>query len=770
MNLLTQRGMLMPAQTQTRRILIKIDTSDSQGLQDIAQKMGYLNQNTKSLAGNLKQLTTVFNGWLAYLGLRELTQLSDGFQNISNQLKISTGNAENAANALQLIQAIADDTNQSINETGQIFNRLAISMRGTGATVNDLAGITKTLINTFRLSGATAAETTNTIIQLSQAFASGELRGQELRSVMEQNAYVAGILRDRFGKDIYKKAQDGAIGLKDVLMVLAKNQQEINEGAAKLTPTFEQVYVKGVNQLTIGIGKLNEQFGLSAKAAYLMGFVVDNLNVILADLAIVVVGLYGQQIPALIVAVGNLGNAFLLFINKNPIILLFTTLAITITTLFFKFDEFRIMVFKTGLAFEEFDLKITRALLNVGKFLNLNVDKSGETSRKILEAKMKEIADTRRLIIDEEAKLKESKDNKAILEATESWTKFAESMKGFGQKQKEAKIKDVLGGINKELANGKITVDEYNRKIIDFQLYKLNRQFKEGKFDLVQYRESLAKLNIEGINREFNNGRMAFEEFQNAVRGEQISALNSKLQLGRISIAEYNAELVKLQDTITGSAFQTGVQAYIVSIGTIGQSTADAIKNAFTSLEETFTNFIKTGKLDFKSFTESVLNDIARIIARQAIIKPLGNAALSLFDNQAAGFSFENAQADPFQANGGVWNKGVQMYAKGGVVGSPTLFGHSGGVGMMGEKGPEAILPLSRGGDGKLGVQASVTPVNINIINQASADVTTKETTGANGERQIEVMITNKMRQAIGNGSLDGAMKQSYGVTRKGVG
>lgn len=60
---------------------------------------------------------------------------------------------------------------------------------------------------------------------------------------------------------------------------------------------------------------------------------------------------------------------------------------------------------------------------------------------------------------------------------------------------------------------------------------------------------------------------------------------------------------------------------------------------------------------------------------------------------------------------------GATMFARGGVVGGPTAFSHPGGLGVMGEAGPEAILPLSRGPNGKLGVasQASAPAVNIYV-------------------------------------------------------
>jgi len=63
-----------------------------------------------------------------------------------------------------------------------------------------------------------------------------------------------------------------------------------------------------------------------------------------------------------------------------------------------------------------------------------------------------------------------------------------------------------------------------------------------------------------------------------------------------------------------------------------------------------------------------------------------------------------------FQADGGAWSGGrqIQAYADGGVVGGPTMFPMSGGkTGLMGEAGPEAIMPLKRGKNGKLGVETS---------------------------------------------------------------
>jgi len=185
------------AQTETRRIIVKVDTKDSKALEEVAAKLGMLNKTTKSMAGNFSMLSNAFRGWVGFLGVREITRMSDEMQNMFNRLKLITGSVEGAQGALLGLNEVADRTNQGLGNIGEVFNRLALSVKGSGANTKELLALTETLVNSFRVAGATTTETTNTIIQLSQAFSSGQLRGQELRSVMEQNATLAGLLKQR---------------------------------------------------------------------------------------------------------------------------------------------------------------------------------------------------------------------------------------------------------------------------------------------------------------------------------------------------------------------------------------------------------------------------------------------------------------------------------------------------------------------------------------------------------------------------------------------
>ena len=172
---------------------------------------------------------------------------------------------------------------------------------------------------------------------------------------------------------------------------------------------------------------------------------------------------------------------------------------------------------------------------------------------------------------------------------------------------------------------------------------------------------------------------------------------------------------------------------YLDSARNIAGQTKSLFGNAFSSMEDSLVNFAVTGKASFADFTKSILADMARIATRQASSALLGSlvgAAASYFGGSDAGggnglaagstgahssnlgASAAGYSGTYFQADGGAWANGVQMFADGGaftnsIVSKPTAFGMANGkTGIMGEAGEEAIMPLTRTSSGKLGVMA----------------------------------------------------------------
>lgn len=131
-------------------------------------------------------------------------------------------------------------------------------------------------------------------------------------------------------------------------------------------------------------------------------------------------------------------------------------------------------------------------------------------------------------------------------------------------------------------------------------------------------------------------------------------------------------------------------------------------------------------------------------------------------------------------ALGGVYGStDYEAFAKGGaftnsIVSRPTVFrfakGSGFGTGLMGEAGPEAIMPLERGPDGTLGVRSSGTSANVLVVikNYSGAEVQTSEST-ENGQRRIDVMIGAAINSHISSGKADKVMSSRYGIRAQGV-
>ncbi|MCW2480341.1 phage tail tape measure C-terminal domain-containing protein [Candidatus Symbiopectobacterium sp. NZEC135] len=113
---------------------------------------------------------------------------------------------------------------------------------------------------------------------------------------------------------------------------------------------------------------------------------------------------------------------------------------------------------------------------------------------------------------------------------------------------------------------------------------------------------------------------------------------------------------------------------------------------AFQQLDNSVMNFVRTGKLNFSSFAESVLGMLAEIAVKSALVQGV-NALMGAFGVTA-------------NANGGVYTSSSLSAYSGQVVDRPTLFAFAKGAGLMGEAGPEAIMPLTRNANGVLGVRA----------------------------------------------------------------
>lgn len=193
-----------------------------------------------------------------------------------------------------------------------------------------------------------------------------------------------------------------------------------------------------------------------------------------------------------------------------------------------------------------------------------------------------------------------------------------------------------------------------------------------------------------------------------------------------------------------------GINKYAKSMGTLREQMADMVSNTFDTLGNTLGDFVATGKANFRDMTVSILQDLSKIFIRMATMRLVSSFAGGAF------------------ADGGAFNNGLQFFASGGVftnqvVSRPTMFAHGGGFGVMGEAGPEAIMPLTRAPNGKLGVAAqggSGVQNNVNISVSISQTGNAESDSKADSEqgRRIARMLDGKIIEVLARESRPGGM------------
>jgi len=228
---------------------------------------------------------------------------------------------------------------------------------------------------------------------------------------------------------------------------------------------------------------------------------------------------------------------------------------------------------------------------------------------------------------------------------------------------------------------------------------------------------------------------------------------------------------------------QAAMQDYAFGAADVASQTKDAFTNAFEGAEDALVDFTKTGKLSFRDLADSIISDLTRIAAKQGISTLVGYIAGAFGSTASApstsggqGFgnntSWLTGSLTP-NARGGVYDSPSLSRYSNSIVHKPTMFAFAKGAGLMGEAGPEAILPLRRSSDGRLGVQASasgagaqIAKVEVNIENNSGGQMTA-EPSGVRFDG--EKLIVGVLVGAIASGKADSALGARYGMRAKGV-
>lgn len=155
-----------------------------------------------SMERTMSSLSGVAKGLLAALSVQQVASYADAWTELNNKVANSVRAGETQAEVMQRIFDVSQATQSSLNGTATLYARLERGTRTYNTSAEDLTRLTTIINQGFAVSGATAQEAENAIIQLSQGIASGVLRGEEFNSVSEQGSRLMVALADSMGVSI----------------------------------------------------------------------------------------------------------------------------------------------------------------------------------------------------------------------------------------------------------------------------------------------------------------------------------------------------------------------------------------------------------------------------------------------------------------------------------------------------------------------------------------------------------------------------------------
>jgi tape measure domain-containing protein len=325
------------------------------------------NKNANSAQDSVKKLAGVV---AAAFSVREIVEASNVMIGVTNRMNALTDSATETASAMNHMRRIASDSRSDFDAVAMLFTRLSLATEHLGATQRDVADATQTVANTFIIAGSHAQEANNSARQLAQGLASGALRGDELRSVMENNTILTKMLADGLNMTIGELRAFGHAGkltAETVMPILIAGTKQTNEEIQKMPMTLGQAGVALRNNFQFMIGDIEDATGAFSTMAKFVGHLANNMDALLIPALV--------AIPPIIYSIAGALNtltvSFLAFAATNPFTAFVVGATLAITAIYIFRDE---IIHAVKLITQKWlpflVLKKREAFLRIGTFLH----------------------------------------------------------------------------------------------------------------------------------------------------------------------------------------------------------------------------------------------------------------------------------------------------------------------------------------------------------------------------------------------------------------
>ncbi|MFF0984437.1 phage tail tape measure protein [Proteus mirabilis] len=217
------------------------------------------------------------------LSIHQVINYADSWTELQNRLKLVTESSVELNKATQAVYDIAQKTYQSLDATAQVYQRFADNADRLGLSQQKVVELTETVSKAVAISGASATAAQAALTQFGQALASGQLRGEELNSVMEQTPALAKAIADGMGAsvgELRKKAQDGEMTIEKVIQALERAADSVDKKFATSVTTVSQGFTNLQSAMTKFIGEANQGTGVTQLFTTGMTTLADNLSLV----------------------------------------------------------------------------------------------------------------------------------------------------------------------------------------------------------------------------------------------------------------------------------------------------------------------------------------------------------------------------------------------------------------------------------------------------------------------------------------------------------
>lgn len=261
----------------------------------IRQRLNDVGQAAKSIESNLSSAALVARSAFAAIGTafsaRQLIETTDAYTNMNSKLKLVSDSVQEYTNAQKALFSIAQSNKTGLNETVSLYSRIALGMKDMGSSQAQILKVVDSVGKALKISGASTSEAASVTTQLSQALASGTLRGEEFNSVMENGPRLARAIADGLKAPIgslREMAKEGKLTSDQVIQALESQSSALSQEAASMQTTVGQAWQMLENAATSYIGEADQANGTSRELASTIELIANNFSA-MVDPAIKVV-------------------------------------------------------------------------------------------------------------------------------------------------------------------------------------------------------------------------------------------------------------------------------------------------------------------------------------------------------------------------------------------------------------------------------------------------------------------------------------------------